>query len=226
MKIAKERKSSVLASNAVHHRVDSLTSIVALVAIGGSHFFNGATWLDPVGGLIVSLMVIKAGFSNTKSSVYELMDMGVDDEIKKVVRRAATKALNETAFKGMAESFSGSDVEVRDVQGIKAGQNYLMDVELAVPGSWSVQQIRQVEGAVRIRIGSKVRGVRRVRVKFVAKEQEQPDFRDEFIGPDVSPRSSPEPESEELHEHDHDHDHDRLDPPTNGSSNGTVRKGL
>ncbi|KAL9103960.1 MAG: hypothetical protein Q9187_008952, partial [Circinaria calcarea] len=184
LKIAKERKSSVLASNAVHHRVDSLTSIVALVAIGGSHFFNGATWLDPVGGLIVSLMVIKAGFSNTVSAIYELMDMGVDDEIKRVVRRSANKALTETAFNNMTESFSGSDVEVRDVQGIKAGQNYLMDIELAVPGSWSVQQIRQIEDAVRIRIGSKVRGVRKVRVKFVAKEQEQPEFKDEFIGPD------------------------------------------
>ena len=224
LKIAKERKSSVLASNAVHHRVDSLTSIVALVAIGGSHFFNGATWLDPVGGLIVSLMVIKAGFSNTKSSIYELMDMGVDDEIKKVVRRAANKALNEKTFQSVPESFSGSDVEVRDVRGIKAGQNYLIDVELAVPGKWSVQQIRQVEDTVRVRIGSNVRGVRKVRVKFVAKEQEQPDFKDEFIGPDVSPRSSPEPEQEELHDHDHDHNH--LQTPMNGSSNGGARKGL
>lgn len=224
MKIAKERKSSVLASNAVHHRVDSLTSIVALVAIGGSHFFNGATWLDPVGGLIVSLMVIKAGFSNTVSAIYELMDMGVDDEIKRVVRRAANKALTETAFNNMTRSFSGLDVEVRDVQGIKAGQNYLMDIELAVPGSWSVQQIRQIEDAVRIRIGAKVRGVRKVRVKFVAKEQEQPDFKDEFIGPDVSPRSSPEPEQEELHDHSHNHDHSHT--PMNGSSKGAARKRL
>lgn len=48
MKIAEERKSSVLASNAVHHRIDSATSIVALIAILGSHIADNVSWLDPV----------------------------------------------------------------------------------------------------------------------------------------------------------------------------------
>ena len=205
MKVAKERKSSVLASNAVHHRVDSLTSIVALVAIGGSHVFTGATWLDPVGGLLVSLMVIQAGFGNTRSALYELVDIGVDEEMKTSVQRAATKAL--------AESKNNSDVEVRDVQGIKAGQNYLMDIELAVPGDWTIEQTRAVEDNVRAKVGAKVRGVRRVRVKFITKEQKEIDFTEEFIGADVSPRSSPEPESHDAHEH---YDHDQGDSTTNG----------
>ena len=219
MKVAVERKSSVLASNAVHHRVDSLTSIVALLAIGGSHIFNGATWLDPVGGLIVSLMVIRAGFGNTVSAVYELVDTNIDDEIKQSVRKAATKVLSETTFRTTDTSFLGSDVEVRDIQGTKAGQNYLIDVELAVPGEWSVNQARQVEEAVRTRIGSRVRGARKVRVKFIAKELQQPDFTEEFIGTDISPRSSPELETEEP-QHHHDHEH----PPKNG--NGKARNWL
>ena len=198
MKVAKERKSSVLASNAVHHRVDSLTSIVALVAIGGSHVFTGATWLDPVGGLLVSLMVIQAGFGNTRAAIYELVDVAVDEEVKGSVQRAASKAL--------AERDETSGVEVRDVQGIKAGQNYLMDIELAVPASWTVERTRRVEDDLRVTIGSKVRGVRRVRVKFVAQNQGSVDFTEEFIGADVSPRSSPEPEEHDAH-HDHDHTH-------------------
>ena len=220
MKVAVERKSSVLASNAVHHRVDSLTSIVALLAIGGSHVFSGATWLDPVGGLIVSLMVIRAGFGNTVAAVYELVDTNIDDEITQSVRKATAKVLSETTFNTTEGSFLGSEAEVRDIQGTKAGQNFLVDVELAVPGGWSIYQTRQVEGIVRERVGSKVRGVRRVRVKFVAKELEQSDFTEEFIGADVSPRSSPEPESEDNHHHHHDHEN----PWANG--NGKARKGL
>ena len=219
MKVAVERKSSVLASNAVHHRVDSLTSIVALLAIGGSHVFSGATWLDPVGGLIVSLMVIRAGFGNTVSAVYELVDTNIDDEITQSVRKATAKVLSETTFNTTEGSFLGSEAEVRDIQGTKAGQNFLVDVELAVPGEWSIYQTRQVEGVVRERVGSKVRGVRRVRVKFVAKELEQSDFTEEFIGADVSPRSSPEPESDDNHHH-----HDDENPSANG--NGKARKGL
>ena len=80
MKVARERKSSVLASNAVHHRVDSLTGIVTLFAILGANFLQNAAWLDPVGGLLISLLVIKAGWGNTISALYELADKGIDEE--------------------------------------------------------------------------------------------------------------------------------------------------
>jgi divalent metal cation (Fe/Co/Zn/Cd) transporter len=46
LKVANERKSAVLASNAYHHRVDSLTAFVALLLITGSNFLNNAQWLD------------------------------------------------------------------------------------------------------------------------------------------------------------------------------------
>ena len=199
MKIAKERKSSVLASNAVHHRIDSLTSIVALIAIAGSHLFAGTTWLDPVGGLIVSFMVVRAGWANTGQALLELADVGVDGEIKNSVRKSAKKALNlATSNAEFPErpSESLAQAEVRDIQGIKAGQNYLMEVELAVPGSWSVQQTRILENSIRSRVGMTVRGVRRVKVRIVPIEDRSPDFSNEFIASEVSARSSPEPEDE------------------------------
>ncbi len=192
MKIAKERKSSVLASNAVHHRIDSLTSFVALVAIGGSHLFHDATWLDPVGGLIVSIMVIRAGWANTGSALLELADVGVDSEIKSSVRRQAEKALLSQA----------GDVQVRQVQGVKAGQNYLMEIELTVPRDWSIELCHSAEAEVRRMVGSKVRGVRRVKIRFLPKDSEDQDFADEFIGQEISPRSSPEPEGEAEHHHE------------------------
>ena len=210
MKIAKERKSSVLASNAVHHRIDSLTSIVALAAIGGSHFLNGATWLDPVGGLIVSLMVVRAGWGNTGAALLELADVGVDEEIKGSVRRATSKAISQNSDGGVPTFNEENQMEIRDIQGVKAGQNYLMDIELAVPGSWNVEQAREAEDAIRARVGTKVRGVRRVKVRFVPKERLGAGGSDEFIGTDMSPRSSPEPEDEKDERHQPDHDHDHL----------------
>ncbi len=222
MKIAKERKSSVLASNAVHHRIDSLTSIVALVAIGGSHLFNGASWLDPVGGLIVSMMVIRAGWGNTGSALLELADVGIDEEMKGSVRKAANKALSAESLR--EARIAGAEVQVRDVQGVKAGQNYLMDVALSVPSSYTVKQTRIIEDVVRERIGSQVRGVRRVKTRFMPIGNEETDFADEFIGADVSPRSSPEPEDErgarQEHEQAHDHKHDH------SSSNGDLKRRL
>lgn len=204
MKIAKERKSSVLASNAMHHRIDSLTSVVALATIAGAHVFTNASWLDPVGGLVISLMVIQAGWGNTKTALLELADTNVDDEIKDSVRHAASKALAQHPAPGNL-----NNVEIRDIQGMKSGQNYLVEIEVAVPGSWTVQQFRQLEETLRERVGSKVRGVRRLKVRAVPQELQGISFTEEFIPGDVSPRGSPEPEEDENHSHEHSHDGDR-----------------
>lgn len=198
MKVAKERKSSVLASNAIHHRVDSLTGIVTLFAILGANFLHEAAWLDPVGGFLISLLVIKAGWGNTVSALYELADKGIDEEVKASVRKATA-----TSFETIRD---GTEVELRDIEGVKSGQNYLVDLQLAVPKSWTIEDIREVEDGVREAVGSKVRGVRRIKIRFVPKDDASSTLFDEFISGDISPRASPEPEE---HDHDHDHDHDR-----------------
>jgi divalent metal cation (Fe/Co/Zn/Cd) transporter len=212
MKVAKERKSSVLESNAVHHRVDSLTGIAALVAIAVSNIFPTFAGVDALGGLLISWLVVKAGFSNTRTALVELADAGIDDDMRSKVARAATKAI---------ESLSISGIDVRRVQGIKAGQNYLVELEMAVPYDWPVGRTRAIEEAVRTRIGEKVRGVRRVRIRFVAGDAADADLKEEFISPSVSARSSPEPEE---HNHDHNHDHHDRDHPTANGDGLTKRK--
>ncbi|OOF90370.1 hypothetical protein ASPCADRAFT_212036 [Aspergillus carbonarius ITEM 5010] len=199
MKVATERKSSVLASNAIHHRIDSLTSIVALFTIGGTYLFQDASWLDPVGGLLISLMVIKAGWGNTKTSLLELADTTVDDDIRESVQKAAAKMLSKLE--------GGDAIKVRGVQGMKSGQNYLMDIEIAVPGAWSVSRTRGIEESVRTAVGEGVRGVKRLKVRFIPLEHEELTFTEEFIPADVTSRARAKPE-EEDDEHDHDHEHD------------------
>ncbi|KAI0180391.1 cation efflux family-domain-containing protein [Hypoxylon sp. FL1284] len=197
MKVARERKSSVLASNAVHHRVDSLTGIVTLAVILGANLVENAAWLDPVGGLLISLLVVKAGAENTVASLFELADRSIDDEVKASIRKHAQRVFSEVT--------DGHEMELRDVSGVKSGQNYLVDLEVAVPSTWTVQDTNSAEEKIRTRVGSKVRGVRKVRVRFIPNEVSPPKF-DEFIPGDVSPRSSPEPEEDE-HNHGNGHDH-------------------
>src|ERR1700712_3673203 len=142
LKVAKERKSSVLESNAIHHRVDSLTGIAALLSIAVSNIFPAFVGMDGVGGLLISWLVIRAGWGNTKTSLVELADQGIDQEVKDKVQNAATKAL---------QAMQQPEIEVRKVQGIKAGQSYLLELDLAVPQDYTVVQTRAVEEAVRSR---------------------------------------------------------------------------
>ncbi|KAI0194172.1 cation efflux family-domain-containing protein [Astrocystis sublimbata] len=178
MKVATERKSSVLASNAVHHRVDSLTGIVTLAVIVGANVITNAAWLDPVGGLVISSLVVRAGWANTLEGLAELADRGIDDEVKASVQKQAQTA--------MAEVSQGHEAELREVFGLKSGQNYLVDLEVAVPGTWTVDDLQRIEDAIRIKVGGKVRGVRKVRVRFVSKERPVASKFDEFIAGDVT----------------------------------------
>lgn len=152
MAIAIAKKSSVLASNAVHHRVDSLTAIVALVAIAGSNVFPSASWLDPVGGLLVAAMVVQAGAINTRSALDELADMGIEKEVKVEVTKAV-EVIGE---------------EVVSVDGIKSGQNYLLTVTVAVEEGCTLGELEVVEERVRGAVAG-VAGMWRVQVRFVRK---------------------------------------------------------
>ncbi|GAA94227.1 uncharacterized protein L969DRAFT_102526 [Mixia osmundae IAM 14324] len=74
LKIAKEEKSNLLLASAHHHRSDALSSLVALVAIIGSIF--GLTFLDSVGGLVVSAMILHQGLALLKAAILELLATG------------------------------------------------------------------------------------------------------------------------------------------------------
>ncbi|KAK4636208.1 Mitochondrial metal transporter 2 [Fulvia fulva] len=201
MKVAKEKRSSVLSSNAYHHRVDSLTAFVALFTIVASHFLESARWLDPVGGLIISGMIVQAGWGNTKSALYELADVGMDDE----AREGAEKALETLLV--------GSDAKIRGVQGIKSGQNLMFEIEAEVPEDWSVPHSNDLEVEIRDAVQQAVRGTRRVNVRFVTKATSHAAFEDQFTKED---RATIEEGQHEDHDHDHDHSH--------GQSNGHTEK--
>ena len=212
MKVAKQKRSSVLASNAYHHRVDSLTAFVALLTITASNFLTNAQWLDPVGGLIISGMIMQAGWVNTKTALFELSDVSVDSEIRENVQKAAAVALKEDV---------GSEAEIKGVQGVKSGQNVLIEVEVAVPDDWTVAKTEKAEESIREKIGAKVRGIRRVVVRFTSNAAAAP-----FCGTFLESKATTVELEESHHEHDHA-GHDHLNGSTSVSSshsNGSAHK--
>ncbi|PON57150.1 Cation efflux protein [Parasponia andersonii] len=87
-KQAGERKNSgLMIANAWHHRADAISSVVALIGVGEElqHFvlmlFGGSIlgmkFLDPLAGLVVSGMILKAGLQTGYQSVMELVDAAI-----------------------------------------------------------------------------------------------------------------------------------------------------
>ncbi len=74
----KKINSNVLIADAWHHRSDAFSSIAALIGIVGARM--GYTFLDPLAGLIVAIIIIKVGLELFIQGYNELMDMSIEEE--------------------------------------------------------------------------------------------------------------------------------------------------
>ncbi len=71
----KKINSNALIADAWHHRSDAFSSIAALIGIVGSRM--GYAFLDPIAGLLVSIIVIRVGLQLFISGFNELMDTSI-----------------------------------------------------------------------------------------------------------------------------------------------------
>jgi len=82
--IAGKIDSDILVGDAWHHRSDSIASVAVGVSIIGSNY--GYLWLDPLFGVIVSLIIIYVGYDMIKRTSNILIGAAPDDEIVKQIK--------------------------------------------------------------------------------------------------------------------------------------------
>lgn len=118
----KRINSSALMADAWHHRSDALSSVGTLIGIGGARL--GFKILDPLAGLIVSVIVIKVGIELFLKGYNELMDSSIDEDelaqISKIV-------LRETNIES-----------INDLKARKHGSKVFIDIEICVDSHISV----------------------------------------------------------------------------------------
>lgn len=78
--VGKRIHSSALIANAWHHRSDALSSIPALVAVAAAAANPKWAFLDPIGALIVSILILKVAWDIASPALSELMDHGACKE--------------------------------------------------------------------------------------------------------------------------------------------------
>nr|XP_018259931.1 mitochondrial protein with role in iron accumulation [Kwoniella dejecticola CBS 10117]OBR82089.1 mitochondrial protein with role in iron accumulation [Kwoniella dejecticola CBS 10117] len=151
-KVAAQEHSPVLKANALHHRADALTSLVALTSILGSSI-GGYHFLDPLGGIAVSFFILQQGLSLSKTAFFELLDAGVDTSTK------------ERYFSIADDLVDGKELlDVRNVRGVKSGGQTVLDLTITVPPTMPVRDSHAVEQRVREAIMKARREVREVKI--------------------------------------------------------------
>ncbi|KAJ4967631.1 hypothetical protein NE237_014332 [Protea cynaroides] len=128
--------SGLMKANAWHHRADAVSSIVALIGVGGS--ILGVKFLDPLAGLIVSGMILKAGVETGYQSVMELLDAGVEPDLLDLFKQTILQV----------EGVSGC----HHLRGRKAGSCIHLDVHIEVDPFLSVSAAHEIGENVRRQI--------------------------------------------------------------------------
>ncbi|KAJ1435696.1 Cation efflux protein [Sesbania bispinosa] len=133
---SEKQGSGLMKANAWHHRADAISSVVALIGVGGS--ILGVKFLDPLAGLFVSGMILKAGAETGYQSILELVDAAIPahhlDPIKQTI-------LQVDGIKGCHR-----------LRGRRAGSSLYLDVNIEVDPFASVSAAHDIGENVRHQI--------------------------------------------------------------------------
>ena len=81
---AKKIDSSALMADAWHHRSDALSSVGALVGIGGA--MMGFPVMDSIASIVIFVFIAKAAYDIFKDAMDKMVDHSCDDETEKEMR--------------------------------------------------------------------------------------------------------------------------------------------
>ncbi len=86
---AKKINSGALMADAWHHRSDALSSVGALIGIGGARL--GFPILDPIASVIICIFIVKAAYDIFKDAVDKMVDKSCDEATEEKMRQLIEK---------------------------------------------------------------------------------------------------------------------------------------
>jgi len=158
-RVAREENSPVLHANALHHRSDAYTSIVALCAILGNWWMPGLP-LDPLGGIIVSALILQQSMFILGGSVKELTDRGVSPETVLALAEAVDPLLSRERQANLKL------VDIKDIRAVRAGSRMFIDLLAYVDKNATISDLNRIEDNITELIVAKRRDVQEIRIKF------------------------------------------------------------
>lgn len=140
----KRMDCAVVVANAWHHRSDALSSIGALIGIGGSIALGSRwTFLDPLASCVISIFLIIAAVRIAFPAIRELLDESLPEE-------------EEAAIVAIAESVPGV-IDLHELKTIKEGPYVIIEAHVTVDRNISIVAAHaiatDVEDALRAKYG-------------------------------------------------------------------------
>lgn len=126
IKAARRIKSISMEGDAWHHRSDALSSIGTFLGVLGARF--GYSFLDPLAGIIVSLMIFKVGADLYLRAIKELVDASADKEIEEEICNKVLTVDGVEAIKNLKTRIFGNriyvDIEIYVNEGLSVKEGH------------------------------------------------------------------------------------------------------
>ncbi len=136
--VGRRTKSSALIANAWHHRSDALSSIPALIAVAAAAAHPSLAFLDHVGALVVSLIILTISWKILSPAFAELTDRGAPHKDRKKIKSIAMN-VNEVKH-------------VHAIRTRKVGTGLFVDLHILVDGETTVRKGHQVSQVVKYKL--------------------------------------------------------------------------
>lgn len=133
MRTAVEQKSPALAADAIHYRVDSLTSLFATAALIAASFSPGFNQIiDHIGAALIALFMVVTGINAARNNMHQILDRIPPSDYFERVREAARKAVGVMGTEKIRMQLYGPDAYV--------GIDVEVDPELTVQVAHEISQ--------------------------------------------------------------------------------------
>jgi len=151
MQTAKKQNSPALAADAAHYRIDSLTSLFAMIALLLANILpEWSGTIDHAGAMIISIAMGILGFIAARGNLNQLLDRAPDPEFFERVQSAAQKVQEVKEVEKTRIQLYGPDAHV--------------DIDVEVDPQMSVERAHRISQEVRLEIQKAWPAVRDVTV--------------------------------------------------------------
>ena len=155
LKVGRELNSPSLIADGQHTRSDALSSVAVFLGLVGYYF--GFSSLDAVAGILVSVLIFRAGYEILKDSVKVLLDASIGNEELNRIREVISEIYG-----------------VREIHYVKArSSGKFMFIELDIHTNLKdLERAHQLSEKIEERVKSEIKNVDRVIVHMEPEEKE------------------------------------------------------
>jgi len=155
LKVGRELNSPSLIADGQHTRSDALSSVAVFLGLVGYYF--GFSSLDAIAGILVSVLIFRAGYEILKDSVKVLLDASIGNEELNRIRKVVSEIYG-----------------VREIHYVKArSSGKFMFIELDIHTNLKdLERAHQLSDKIEERVKSEIKNVDRVIVHMEPEEKE------------------------------------------------------